>query len=289
MSDQGVAPFRRGPDPPRLVRERDPSFRFRTRSVGGAPPPRIHSRAGQTYVRAPISCLTKPMLTARSTPAAARRVGRGTSSPAVTSQLAPQRNRRSTQESRWGHGAFGRGLPVRPFTGEQLIGPVTRFVRECCTRVPLRSSHRRAGPHRDASAAGRPCLTPTMSVRADLPGTTGNQRFSATAFQRESYVRVQSRSRVLVGAVVGGLALGTYEIARRLQEHPGLMVLEGTIYPLMSRLEKEGLVTSSLEPSPEGPARKYYELSRDGGAALGRINAGWDDIVAAVEALRGAD
>ncbi len=101
--------------------------------------------------------------------------------------------------------------------------------------------------------------------------------------------QTQARKGVLELAVLNALQGGRmygYEIAKRLQAFPGLIVVEGTVYPLMSRLEKEHLVTSSLEASPEGPARKYYRLSRDGRAALDRINGGWDEIVRAVRAIR---
>ena len=101
--------------------------------------------------------------------------------------------------------------------------------------------------------------------------------------------RTQARKGVLVLSVLNALRgdrLYGYEIVRRLSDVAGLQIAEGTIYPLMSRLEKEGLVTSSLEPSPEGPARKYYRLSADGRRALERIDEAWDDIVRGVEALR---
>lgn len=101
--------------------------------------------------------------------------------------------------------------------------------------------------------------------------------------------RTQARKGVLVLSVLNALRgnrLYGYEIVKRLSDVAGLEIAEGTIYPLMSRLEKEGLVTSSLEPSPEGPARKYYRLSADGRAALDRIDEAWDGIVRAVEALR---
>lgn len=101
--------------------------------------------------------------------------------------------------------------------------------------------------------------------------------------------QTQARKGILelsvLNALRGGRMYG-YEIAKRLQEVPGLMVVEGTVYPIMSRLEKEELVTSSLEPSPEGPARKYYRLSEDGEASLERINAVWAEIIEGVESLR---
>lgn len=104
--------------------------------------------------------------------------------------------------------------------------------------------------------------------------------------------QTQARKGVLELGVLNALAGGRmygYEIVKALRRVPGLMIVEGTIYPIMSRLQKEGLVTSSLEASPEGPARKYYGLSRDGEAALARINAAWDEITRGVAALRAGD
>ena len=101
--------------------------------------------------------------------------------------------------------------------------------------------------------------------------------------------QTQLRKGVLELAVLNALRgrrMYGYEISKLLQGVPALVVAEGTIYPLMSRLEKEGLVTSSLEPSPEGPARKYYRLSEDGEAVLDRLNGVWDEVRAGVERLR---
>lgn len=59
-----------------------------------------------------------------------------------------------------------------------------------------------------------------------------------------------------------------YELVRHLVDLPGLGVTEGTLYPLLSRLRLQGLVTTRLEESSEGPARKYYALTREGREAL---------------------
>ena len=55
-----------------------------------------------------------------------------------------------------------------------------------------------------------------------------------------------------------------YELVKTLVEIPGLGVTEGTLYPLLSRLRVQGLITARLEESSEGPARKYYALTKDG-------------------------
>lgn len=59
-----------------------------------------------------------------------------------------------------------------------------------------------------------------------------------------------------------------YELVKHLVDLPGLGVTEGTLYPLLSRLRLQGVVSTRLEESPEGPARKYYALTTDGRTVL---------------------
>ena len=47
-----------------------------------------------------------------------------------------------------------------------------------------------------------------------------------------------------------------------------LIVVEGTLYPLLSRLKKDGLLSYQWQESTQGPPRKYYELTEDGRTAL---------------------
>lgn len=61
---------------------------------------------------------------------------------------------------------------------------------------------------------------------------------------------------------------------------------EGTIYPALNRLEREGVVVSHLVRSDKGPARKYYELTVDGRGMLAAREAIWSRLV---EALPPAD
>jgi PadR family transcriptional regulator, regulatory protein PadR len=55
-----------------------------------------------------------------------------------------------------------------------------------------------------------------------------------------------------------------YELVKTLVAIPGLGVTEGTLYPLLSRLRVQGIVAARLEESSEGPARKYYALTKEG-------------------------
>ena len=73
---------------------------------------------------------------------------------------------------------------------------------------------------------------------------------------------------------------------RRVYGYDALVVREGTIYPILSRLKRDGLVRTSLEESPEGPARKYYELTRRGEQLLTEMNSYWDVLSRGMSNLR---
>ena len=53
---------------------------------------------------------------------------------------------------------------------------------------------------------------------------------------------------------------------------------EGTIYPILSRFKKEGLVETTLAESPEGPAQKYYQLTARGRILLSKMQASWAEV-----------
>jgi len=69
-----------------------------------------------------------------------------------------------------------------------------------------------------------------------------------------------------------------YEIVRKLRKIEGLIISEGTIYPILSRLKRQGLVTTSIQESPEGPPRKYYQLTQQGQDMICQMNAYWQAI-----------
>ena len=76
-----------------------------------------------------------------------------------------------------------------------------------------------------------------------------------------------------------------YEVAQRLQAAGFADVLEGTVYPALTRLEREGRLATRLVPSPSGPARKYYRLTDAGHEALTVAGAAWRRHVTGVEAV----
>jgi PadR family transcriptional regulator PadR len=94
---------------------------------------------------------------------------------------------------------------------------------------------------------------------------------------------VQLRKGVLDMCVLALLARQdgyAYDIASRLAQDIGMG--EGTIYPLMRRMQSDGLVKTYLAESSSGPPRKYYQLTRAGHAALAAQRAEWNAFIAGV-------
>lgn len=64
-----------------------------------------------------------------------------------------------------------------------------------------------------------------------------------------------------------------------------LLVVEGTIYPLLTRLKNDGLLTYRWEESTSGPPRKYYGLTEDGQTFLDELNGTWTELSNAVNLI----
>lgn len=65
-----------------------------------------------------------------------------------------------------------------------------------------------------------------------------------------------------------------------------LIVVEGTLYPLLSRLKKDGLLTYEWRESTQGPPRKYYALTAEGNEALQDMDGAWNELVHTVDLLK---
>ena len=76
-----------------------------------------------------------------------------------------------------------------------------------------------------------------------------------------------------------------YEVVQRLQVVGLTDVLEGTVYPALARLEREGRVTARLVSSSSGPARKYYRPTRAGYQALAAGTEIWNRHIEIVSAV----
>lgn len=73
-----------------------------------------------------------------------------------------------------------------------------------------------------------------------------------------------------------------YEVVQRLHDVGLTDVLEGTVYPALARLEREGRVSARLVSSNAGPARKYYRPTRAGYDALATGTADWRSLAKVV-------
>ena len=100
---------------------------------------------------------------------------------------------------------------------------------------------------------------------------------------------VQVRKGLLDLCVLSALAERErygYELVKTLAGIPGLGVTEGTLYPLLSRLRVQGWVSTRLEESSEGPARKYHALTDQGRGALAMMEAYMESLNAGARQLR---
>lgn len=69
-----------------------------------------------------------------------------------------------------------------------------------------------------------------------------------------------------------------YQIIQELKSFGFDSISEGTIYPLLIRFEKKGIVSSHFEKSPFGPKRKYYSITKQGQIYLGKFIENWKDL-----------
>ena len=101
---------------------------------------------------------------------------------------------------------------------------------------------------------------------------------------------VQLRKGVLDMCVLAMLAQQdgyAYDIASRLAE--GIGMGEGTIYPLMRRMQADGLVETYLVESSSGPPRKYYRLTNAGRQSFTAQKGAWRAFASAVDAIVGEE
>lgn len=81
-----------------------------------------------------------------------------------------------------------------------------------------------------------------------------------------------------------GDAYASEMIARLKEAH--LIVMEGTLYPLLTRLKNDGLLAYRWEESTQGPPRKYYSITPVGHQFLEQLQQSWDEIASAVKILQ---
>ncbi|MFG6113685.1 PadR family transcriptional regulator [Halobacillus sp. MO56] len=94
---------------------------------------------------------------------------------------------------------------------------------------------------------------------------------------------------ILEGCLLAIISRGEtygYEIAEKLNDYGLTMVSEGSIYPVLLRLKKEGLVETTKKQVPSGgPKRKYYSLTEDGKKELEQFEQRWAKVSTGVNQL----
>lgn len=88
----------------------------------------------------------------------------------------------------------------------------------------------------------------------------------------------------LLATIARGPTYG-YEMTKRLSERGLDSVAEGSIYPVLGRLQRDGLVETFHQDSESGPPRKYYRLSEAGRFALERWRSEWEATRTAIDAV----
>lgn len=86
--------------------------------------------------------------------------------------------------------------------------------------------------------------------------------------------------------IIGNEETYGYAITRRLNELGFTDVVEGTVYTILLRLEKNGLVQVTRRPSEMGPPRKFYTLNDAGRERLATFWTKWDYLTSRIELLR---
>lgn len=100
-------------------------------------------------------------------------------------------------------------------------------------------------------------------------------------------VKAQMRKGVLEFCILSILSKGdayASDILKKLKESD-LIIVEGTLYPLLTRQKNMGLLSYRWEESTQGPPRKYYALTEQGRAFLTELDASWKELVEAVASV----
>jgi PadR family transcriptional regulator PadR len=90
-------------------------------------------------------------------------------------------------------------------------------------------------------------------------------------------------------SIIGKEEVYGYEISQRLKEFGFGDISEGTIYPILLRLEKNNLIIATYKESNLGPKRKYFNLSKSGSDELREFTYNWNELSIGVNKLIGGN
>ncbi len=101
-------------------------------------------------------------------------------------------------------------------------------------------------------------------------------------------IKAQMRKGVLEYCILSILRKGDSYVSPMISELKAakMIVVEGTLYPLLARQKNQGLLSYRWEESPSGPPRKYYSLTDKGRKALELMDEAWGEVVKTVDYLK---
>ena len=106
---------------------------------------------------------------------------------------------------------------------------------------------------------------------------------------REDNAKIQMRKGILDYCILAILASGDSYAPAIIAElkKAEMIVVEGTLYPILTRMKNAGYLTYRWEESPQGPPRKYYTLTEEGKEYLRSLDEAWDKLIEQINAIRG--
>lgn len=101
-------------------------------------------------------------------------------------------------------------------------------------------------------------------------------------------VKAQMRKGILDYCILAILSRGESYAPKIISElkRAQMIVVEGTLYPILTRQKNQGLLTYHWEESPQGPPRKYYTLTQRGREYLKDMDEAWIEMVGQIQAVR---
>jgi PadR family transcriptional regulator PadR len=104
----------------------------------------------------------------------------------------------------------------------------------------------------------------------------------------EENVKAQMRKGILEYCILAILARGDSYAPKIIAElkEAKMIVVEGTLYPILTRQKNLGLLSYRWQESTQGPPRKYYSLTAEGEKHLALLDEAWDEMVAQIKIIR---
>ena len=101
-------------------------------------------------------------------------------------------------------------------------------------------------------------------------------------------IKIQMRRGVIEYCILAILARGDSYAPKIIMElkESQMIVVEGTLYPILTRQKNTGLLSYRWEESPQGPPRKYYTLTEKGKEQLAQFDKAWVELIEQIDTIR---